>query len=823
MALVMKPNTNPILRKYWNRKHLRAKMVTLEETITREAPMKREQMMRSLWDQIDSDNSGQLTYEEIERFLEQLAENVTKKASRSARKALRNKRQLEMLATELLTKADTSGDGLISFDEFREFLVEKEKQLFRIFQEADHDGSGQLSKSEVQLTLEKAGLKVEDRDVDTFFRILDTDQSGTLNFYELRDAFFFQAEAPSFSSLYLAYQNVYDPTISIDGVVTVTPPTRPSSAGDYTRFYIEGGVSGAISRTLTAPLDRLRTLYQTSLRNTSRQGISGNLINIAKVAPEIAVTYSSFSFLKALFSRLENREDPSPLAMLVAGGISGTLSMASVYPLETLRTRIMIMETGNTTRSSIHNVSAGEYLKTLTRDGKSVKRVAATATVHVKESGNLLYEVAREMFDTGGLKAFYRGILPASLSIFPFMATNLYAFETVKDYFASNGATQPGKRSTDVRPTTPQILAAGTISSSLASLLTYPLNLIRIRMQAQGTSGHQLAYRNSFDCLKQTFRDGGFGTQSAGINAPKGESVGKLKCDNGWKSREGVEASLMCSNCTRFGKECTYGKPTKKRGRRGGVERSTDGGNLEISTSPMSPISVTEVINTSGCEVPFLDGLEVLSSAISNLEDQTTTAAIMGDLLVASQEASLFEGLPVAPPPGFVRHLLDEYFAYAQAAGAFVRHPFNFPRHLTIALCLASLRHSRHPYIVTPPVSRSLLLSILEAQFREYVQGWTFGESTVDVTAVQAMCLVARAGIVEGYWVGARVVGMAIQHSMELNLHTSVKSDEDLPTWTEVNNLDKLFASPSRPPLLTHPVVTSPASTPFDRITQELL
>ncbi|KXS21714.1 mitochondrial carrier [Gonapodya prolifera JEL478] len=528
---------------------------TLSEVIAREDPVKRGNMVTSLWQQIDTDRSGFLTLSELKAFLEQLSSSASKKASATTRDNLPN---IELLATELLESADTSGDELVGYAEFEDFLLRKEKDLYRIFQETDIDGSGYLSKSEVKEVLEKAGLTVADQDVAQFFHILDKDRSGTLDFYELRDAFFFQAKSPDFTSLFVAYQNVYDPSISIDGVVTATPSRKPTTAGDYTRFYVEGGVAGAISRTLTAPLDRLRTLYQTSLRGRGRvreaiqhlrkavaeinahEGsagfLRGNLLNVAKVVPEIAVTYLSFTSLKALFAALEDRKDPSHLAMFVAGGMSGTLTVASVYPLETLRTRLMVSESGSSTSTStsaaISSRSAGDYWKTLNQEAESVAsktkatKLALTAKGHVEESGSVILTAARELYQEGGVKAFYRGILPASIGVFPFMAINMNMFEAARNYLTSRGQSDSDSASSlsSTSSEVPILLAAGTVSSTLASLVTYPLQLCRIRMQAQGTTGHNVVYRSSWDCFKQTYREGGVRALYRGL------PVSLLKC-----------------------------------------------------------------------------------------------------------------------------------------------------------------------------------------------------------------------------------------------------------------------------------------------------
>ena len=54
----------------------------------------------------------------------------------------------------------------------------------------------------------------------------------------------------------------------------------------------------------------------------------------------------------------------------------------------------------------------------------------------------------------------------------------------------------------------PMVLGCGMISSTSAMLVTYPLNLVRTRLQASGMPGAP-AYDGAIDCLKQTLRAGG--------------------------------------------------------------------------------------------------------------------------------------------------------------------------------------------------------------------------------------------------------------------------------------------------------------------------
>lgn len=111
--------------------------------------------------------------------------------------------------------------------------------------------------------------------------------------------------------------------------------------GKWWRHLAAGGFAGAISRTCTAPLDRIKVFLQVqttqaSIKDSMRYmlnegGITsfwrGNGINILKIAPESALKFAAYEQIKRLIRQNEDR----PMAIYerfaagaAAGGISQT-------------------------------------------------------------------------------------------------------------------------------------------------------------------------------------------------------------------------------------------------------------------------------------------------------------------------------------------------------------------------------------------------------------------------------------------------------------------------------------------------------------------
>ncbi|KAF4628020.1 hypothetical protein G7Y89_g10133 [Cudoniella acicularis] len=142
-------------------------------------------------------------------------------------------------------------------------------------------------------------------------------------------------------------------------------------------YFAAGGIAGAISRTATAPLDRLKVYLIAStgpakdsidaikkgdaaavaktvgrpLGNAMRElwkagGMrslfAGNGLNVVKVMPESAIKFGSYEAAKRALAQLEGHGDPgsiNPYSKFVAGGVGGLVSQLFVYPIDTLKFR----------------------------------------------------------------------------------------------------------------------------------------------------------------------------------------------------------------------------------------------------------------------------------------------------------------------------------------------------------------------------------------------------------------------------------------------------------------------------------------------------
>jgi solute carrier family 25 (adenine nucleotide translocator) protein 4/5/6/31 len=131
--------------------------------------------------------------------------------------------------------------------------------------------------------------------------------------------------------------------------------------------FLAGGISGAVSKTITAPIERVKLIIQTQdanpkivsgevprytgigncfVRVRAEQGIGafwrGNATNCIRYFPTQAFNLAFKDSIKAAFPKFNPKTDFWPFfgVNLASGGLAGAGSLCFVYPLDYARTRL---------------------------------------------------------------------------------------------------------------------------------------------------------------------------------------------------------------------------------------------------------------------------------------------------------------------------------------------------------------------------------------------------------------------------------------------------------------------------------------------------
>lgn len=137
-----------------------------------------------------------------------------------------------------------------------------------------------------------------------------------------------------------------------------------------------------------------------------------------------------------------------PIYFKFVGACAGGIGQTIIYPLEVLKTRLALGKTG-------------QY--------------------------SSIVQAAMKIYKAEGAKSFYRGYVPNMLGILPYAGIDLAVYETLKREYLKEHESDSG------RPSFLVLLGCGTTSSSLGQLCSYPLALVRTRLQAQVVENNAVA------------------------------------------------------------------------------------------------------------------------------------------------------------------------------------------------------------------------------------------------------------------------------------------------------------------------------------------
>ncbi|KAJ7498844.1 mitochondrial carrier [Mycena latifolia] len=472
-------------------------------------------------------------------------------------------RLITMYEKELLRKcgghsSSTSPMSGIGWKEFKEYAEAKETELWQVFHdELDLDGNGRLDAQELSLALTKVGITLSTAKLGEFMTFLTASpHSHSVSFAEFRDFLLLLPQKASASEIYRYYEmRKYlgedargatrvtmegDVSLSAEDRPTIQLKTEPSNVqnaqeldNDHPevvsedeedshgwleghtamKFLLAGGIAGAVSRTCTAPFDRLKIFLITRPPDlggapvTPKPGIggakiiasavariyaeggilafwTGNGLSVAKIFPESAIKFFAYESSKRAFAqywdKVDDSRDISGVSRFLSGGIGGISSQLSIYPIETLKTQMM-SNAGDPKRAS-------DFAK------------GGVGLLHKQVQPKIL-TAARHLWALGGFRAYYRGLTIGLVGVFPYSAIDMSTFEALKlAYLRSTGKDEPGVLA---------LLAFGSISGSVGATSVYPLNLVRTRLQASGSTGHPQKYTGVWDVANKTWeRDG---------------------------------------------------------------------------------------------------------------------------------------------------------------------------------------------------------------------------------------------------------------------------------------------------------------------------
>ena len=336
---------------------------------------------------------------------------------------------------------------------------------------------------------------------------------------------------------------------------TMTPSTRPSSAGDKiaidsshsetllpldearrkipkqsweyaTRSGVAGGLAACAAKTVVAPLDRVKILFQANnpqfqkytgswagairairdiYRKDGGRGLfRGHSATLFRIFPYGGIKFLAYEQVRAVVIR--GREQETPFRRFMAGSIAGCMSVFATYPLEVIRVRLA-WETKSSKRVSVRDICRTIYNEQPTRPQVNT---SALRNAHVPGSAAATMEATANVIEAAaprsGLSNFFRGFTPTLWGMIPYAGASFLTHDAAGDLMRTSTLAPytilplNERSQKQLAPNKPPPLrawaelATGAMAGFVSQTLSYPLEVIRRRMQVGGVvgDGHRL-------------------------------------------------------------------------------------------------------------------------------------------------------------------------------------------------------------------------------------------------------------------------------------------------------------------------------------------
>lgn len=274
---------------------------------------------------------------------------------------------------------------------------------------------------------------------------------------------------------------------------------------DFLVDFALGGVSGAIAKTCTAPIERVKLLIQTQDANPKiisgeiarytgigdcftrvyqEQGLGafwrGNFTNVLRYFPTQAFNFAFKDTIKAMFPKVNPKENFATffLINMASGGLAGAGSLTIVYPLDYARTRL-----------------ASDVGKERVFNGLA----------------DCLQKTAK---GPAGVMGLYNGFGVSVIGIIPYRGVYFGLYDTLKEM-------NPYKKDMGVMGILSSFACAQTTAIA-AGYASYPFDTVRRRLQMQSEKPvEEWVYKGTGDCFSKIMKEEGVTSlfKGAGANA----------------------------------------------------------------------------------------------------------------------------------------------------------------------------------------------------------------------------------------------------------------------------------------------------------------
>ncbi|XP_061654454.1 solute carrier family 25 member 24, like isoform X1 [Phyllopteryx taeniolatus] len=352
----------------------------------------------------------------------------------------------EAKVQNVIDSYDNDNNGQLDYDEFLSYMMDRERKWKICFDHLDKNKSGLIDQEDIICLFKELGVVISKAHANKVIQMMDTDGSMTVDWDEFLQHVILKP-VDDIGELVSSWKHSLVFDVGESRALAIEFPEESSGIGAWRKFVLGAGLADAVSRTVTAPIDRLKTQLQFYGSKAFTRGLQelrfgnlrsmwqGNAVNVLKGTPQSTLQCLIYAQMKVSMQG-RSQGSLSVQQRFGLGCVSGAVAHAVFYPLEVLKVRLNLQRVG-----TYHGMVA----------------------------------CARSIYRDESLSSFYRGFKPSIICMIPYAGVECAVHQSIMTWAQSDPA-----YSTDCG-----LFFFSFVAFACGQMSSYPLAVIRTQQQAQ--------------------------------------------------------------------------------------------------------------------------------------------------------------------------------------------------------------------------------------------------------------------------------------------------------------------------------------------------